>query len=123
TPGLHSTAQVEAWRRVTDAVHGRGGKIVAQLMHTGRIGHPDNYSSSAVPVGPSAVRAEGQIFTAGGPRDFVEPVPLTGEQIWETVADFASAARNAIAAGFDGVELHGANGYLLHQFLSTNANR
>lgn len=123
TPGLHSAAQVEAWRRVTGAVHDAGGKLVAQLMHTGRIGHPDNYVEPATPVGPSAVRAEGQIFTAGGLRDFVEPVPLTGEQIWETVGDFASAARNAIAAGFDGVELHGANGYLLHQFLSTNANR
>jgi N-ethylmaleimide reductase len=123
TPGLHSEAQVEAWRRVTGAVHGNGGKIVAQLMHTGRIGHPDNYSEPAVPVGASAVRAGGQIFTADGMRDFVEQVPLTSEQIWETVADFAAAARNAIAAGFDGVELHGANGYLLHQFLSTNANR
>lgn len=123
TPGLHSDDQVEAWRRVTGAVHRDGGKIVAQLMHTGRIAHPDNYSQHTVPVGPSAVRAEGQIFTARGPQDFVEPVPLTSGQIRETVADFASAARNAIAAGFDGVELHGANGYLLHQFLSTNANR
>ena len=123
TPGLHSEAQVRAWREVTGAVHDNGGKIVAQLMHTGRISHPDNYSEPTTPVGPSAVRAEGQIFTARGPQDFVEPVPLTGEQIEETIADFAAAARNAVAAGFDGVELHGANGYLLHQFLSTNANR
>ncbi|XRQ08631.1 alkene reductase [Actinomadura welshii] len=123
TPGLHTETQVEAWRRVTEAVHRDGGRIVAQLMHTGRIGHPDNYPVPTTPVGPSAVRAEGQIFTRGGRRDFVEPVPLTSEQIRETIADFAAAARNAVAAGFDGVELHGANGYLLHQFLSTNANR
>jgi N-ethylmaleimide reductase len=123
TPGLHGDTQVEGWRRVTGAVHDRGGTIIAQLMHTGRIGHPANYAEPATPVGASAVRADGQIFTAEGPRDFVEPVPLTSEEVRTTIADFAAAARNAIAAGFDGVELHGANGYLLHQFLSSNANR
>jgi N-ethylmaleimide reductase len=122
TPGLHSDTQVAAWRRVTDAVHAAGGTIFAQLMHTGRIGHPDNFAHPSTPVGPSAVRAAGQIFTAAGLQDFVVPTPLTDGQIGETIADFAAAARNAIVAGFDGVEVHGANGYLLHQFLSTNAN-
>ncbi|GAA4426895.1 alkene reductase [Georgenia halophila] len=123
TPGLHSAAQVAAWRRVTEAVHQNGGRIVAQLMHTGRVGHPDNYAEATTPVGASPVQAAGQIFTAHGKQDFVRPTPLTSQQVWDTVADFAAAARNAIEAGFDGVELHGANGYLLHQFLSTNANR
>jgi N-ethylmaleimide reductase len=125
TPGLHSEAQVEAWRPVTAAVHERGGLIFAQLMHTGRIGHPDLYSAGGdlAPVGPSAVRAAGQAYTPGGPRDFVTPQALDAEGIAATIDDFTTAARNAIAAGFDGVELHGANGYLLHQFLSTNANQ
>ncbi len=123
TPGLHTPRQVEGWRRVTDAVHAEDGVIFAQLMHTGRIGHPSNYPEPATPVGASAIRAAGQIFTATGLQDYVVPEPLTGEQIRETIADFARAATNAIEAGFDGVELHGANGYLLQQFLSTNANQ
>ncbi|WP_159942708.1 MULTISPECIES: alkene reductase [unclassified Nocardiopsis] len=123
TPGLHSDAQVAGWRRVTDAVHAEGGVIYAQLMHTGRIGHPSNYRTPQQPVGPSAVRARGQIFTHEGPRDFVVPRELSAPEIEQTVRDFADAARNAVAAGFDGVELHGANGYLIHQFLSGNANR
>lgn len=123
TPGLHSSVQVDGWRQVTDAVHAEGGLIFAQLMHTGRIGHPTNYPEPATPVGPSSVRPQGQIFTAQGPRDLVTPEPLTRDQVLGTIDDFASAARNAIEAGFDGVELHGANGYLLHQFLSTNANQ
>jgi N-ethylmaleimide reductase len=123
TPGLHSAAQVTGWKRVTDAVHERGGIIFAQLMHTGRIAHPDNYAEPMTPVAPSAIKAEGKIFTAKGPQDYVVPRSLSDEQITETIADFAAAAANAIEAGFDGVEIHGANGYLLHQFLSTNANR
>lgn len=123
TPGLHSDVQIAAWRKVTDAVHANGGVIFAQLMHTGRIGHPANYSDPRTPVGPSPVRAAGQIFTAEGMRDYVVPRELTSVEVEQTIADFVSAARNATAAGFDGVELHGANGYLLHQFLSTNANR
>jgi N-ethylmaleimide reductase len=123
TPGLHSRTQIDAWRRVTDAVHANDGVIFAQLMHTGRIGHPANYATPATPVGASPIRAAGQIFTAQGLQDYVEPVPLSGEQIRRTVEDFAAAAAGAIEAGFDGVELHGANGYLLHQFLSTNANQ
>ncbi|MFC8662002.1 alkene reductase [Streptomyces sp. NPDC057199] len=122
TPGLHNDTQVQAWRAVTDAVHAQGGVIFAQLMHTGRVGHPDNYSEPLTPVGPSAVQAAGQIFTPEGMKDFVVPREMTPDEIGQTVEDFVSAARNAIAAGFDGVELHGANGYLLQQFLSTNAN-
>jgi N-ethylmaleimide reductase len=127
TPGLHSASQIDSWRRVTDAVRARGGTIVAQLMHTGRIGHPSTTAAvghdTVVPVGPSPVRAAGQIFTPSGLRDYVVPRELTEDEILATVAEFADAARNAVAAGFDGVEIHGANGYLLHQFLATNANR
>jgi len=122
TPGLHSDEQVDAWKSVTDAVHADGGVIFAQLMHTGRIGHPSLLPAGMVPVGPSAIAPAGEVFTLDGMQPFVIPDELTDEQITETVLDFAAAARNAVAAGFDGVEVHGANGYLLHQFLSTNAN-
>ncbi|WP_260639558.1 alkene reductase [Streptomyces angustmyceticus] len=123
TPGLHSAEQVAAWRQVTDAVHREGGVIFAQLMHTGRIGHPSLLPDGLIPVGPSAVAATGQVYTHQGPQDFVTPKELAHDEIVRTIADFADAARNAIAAGFDGVELHGANGYLIHQFLAPNANR
>ncbi|MFD1150166.1 alkene reductase [Saccharothrix hoggarensis] len=123
TPGLHSDAQVEGWRRATDAVHAAGGRIFAQLMHTGRIGHPSVLPDGLHPVGASPVRAAGQVFTPAGMADYVTPVELTSAEVEATVADFATAARNAVEAGFDGVELHGANGYLLHQFLADNTNR
>jgi N-ethylmaleimide reductase len=123
TPGLHSPEQVAAWRRVTDAVHAAGGVIYAQLLHTGRIGHPSLLPDGLHPVAPSAVAATGQVFTHDGPKDFVTPVPLTADGIRQAVGDFAAGARNAMAAGFDGVELHGANGYLIHQFLAPNTNR
>ncbi|GAB2880760.1 alkene reductase [Streptomyces mayteni] len=123
TPGLHSDEQVAAWRGVTDAVHERGGVIFAQLMHAGRIGHPSLLPEGLRPVAPSAVTPLGQVFTQEGPKELGTPRELTEDEIAATVADFASAARNAIAAGFDGVELHGANGYLIHQFLAPNANR
>ncbi|MDT0461189.1 alkene reductase [Streptomyces sp. DSM 41527] len=123
TPGLHSAEQVAAWRQVTDAVHREGGVIFAQLMHTGRIGHPSLLPDGLIPVGPSAVAAQGQVYTHQGPQDFVTPKELAHDEIVRTIADFADAARNAIAAGFDGVELHGANGYLIHQFLAPNANQ
>ncbi|MEX2972521.1 alkene reductase [Streptomyces sp. C184] len=122
TPGLHTAGQVRAWRTVTDAVHREGGAIYAQLMHTGRIGHPSLLPDGLVPVGPSAVTAKGQVFTHEGPMEFVTPKELTEAEIRQTIADFADAARNAVAAGFDGVELHGANGYLIHQFLAPNTN-
>ncbi|MEV5875109.1 alkene reductase [Streptomyces sp. NPDC052101] len=123
TPGLHTPEQIAAWRTVTDAVHGAGGRIFAQLMHTGRIGHPALLPDGLVNVGPSAVAAPGQVYTHEGPKDFVTPRELTAEEVRATVADFAAAARGAIEAGFDGVELHGANGYLIHQFLAPGSNR
>ena len=126
TPGLHSAEQVESWRRVTDAVHANGGTIVAQLMHTGRISHPSNAEAAGngflTPVAPSAVKAAGEIFTPIGRQEHAAPIALTESGIRDTIADFVSAAKNAISAGFDGVELHAANGYLLHQFFTTNAN-
>ncbi|MDX2546285.1 alkene reductase [Streptomyces sp. WI04-05B] len=122
TPGLHSAQQVDAWRKVTDAVHARGGTIFAQLMHTGRISHPSLLPDGLVPVAPSPVAAAGQVFTHRGPQDYVTPKELDETDITRTIADYADAARNAIAAGFDGVEIHGANGYLVHQFLAPNTN-
>ncbi|MFE4829989.1 alkene reductase [Streptomyces sp. NPDC056672] len=122
TPGLHSAEQIAGWRKVTDAVHAKGGKIFAQIMHAGRIGHPDLLADGLVPVSASAVAAQGQVYLHDGPKDFVTPHELTSDEVRETIADFASAARNAIEAGFDGVELHGANGYLIHQFLAPGSN-
>jgi N-ethylmaleimide reductase len=123
TPGLHSAEQVAAWQKVTDAVHEAGGTIFAQLMHTGRIGHPSLLPDGLTPVGPSPVVAKGHVHTRQGPQEMVTPDPLTESEIRATIADFATAARNAVAAGFDGVEIHGANGYLVHQFLAPNTNQ
>ncbi|MDN3026951.1 alkene reductase [Streptomyces sp. S.PB5] len=120
TPGIHSAEQIAAWRTVTDAVHAEGGVIYLQLMHTGRVGHPS--LTGLTPVGPSPVTAKGQVYTHEGPQEFVTPRELTEDEILETIADYAAAARNAVEAGFDGVELHGANGYLIHQFLAPNSN-
>ena len=122
TPGVHSAEQVDAWRQVTDAVHAQGGVVFAQLMHTGRVGHPSLLAQPRNPVSASPVRAEGQVFTPSGMLDFVTPDPLSHEDILATIDDFVRAARNAVEAGFDGVELHGANGYLLHQFVAANVN-
>ncbi len=121
-PGLYSPAQVEAWRAVTAGVHARGGRIAAQLMHTGRISHPD-FLDGGTPVAPSAVQAPGEIFTKEGPKPHGAPRALTEAEVEATIEDFAAAARNAIAAGFDAVEIHGANGYLPNQFLAPNVNR
>ncbi|MBE3009846.1 alkene reductase [Microbispora sp. NEAU-D428] len=120
TPGLHTDEQVAGWREVTGAVHAAGGRIVAQIMHTGGVGHPDN--TGRLPVAPSAVRLGEQIFTPTGLQDTPVAVELSTAEVEATVRDFATAARRAVEAGFDGVELHGANGYLIHQFLSQNAN-
>ncbi|MFL1903948.1 alkene reductase [Streptomyces tauricus] len=122
TPGLHSAEQIAAWRKVTDAVHAAGGRIFAQLMHAGRIGHPSLLPEGLVNVGASPVRAEGQVYTHEGPLDFVVPRELTGDEVRATIGEFAAAARGAVEAGFDGVELHGANGYLIHQFLAPGSN-
>ncbi|WP_256105451.1 alkene reductase [Streptomyces sp. ODS05-4] len=120
TPGLHDPGQTAAWRTVTDAVHAAGGKIFAQLMHAGRIGHVN--LTGLTPVAPSAVRAPGVTYTAGGAEENGVPRPLDEAEILGTVVDHAEAARRAVEAGFDGVEIHAANGYLLHQFLSENVN-
>jgi N-ethylmaleimide reductase len=123
TPGLHTAEQVAAWRKVTDAVHARGGRIFAQVMHSGRVGHPVLYPDGALPVGPSPIPTGGQLFTPEGMLDHPTPREMTLDDIAQTVRDFADAARNAMEAGFDGVELHGANGYLIHQFLADGSNR
>ncbi|MGW2489168.1 alkene reductase [Streptomyces sp. NPDC001606] len=122
TPGLHHPEHVKSWRTVTDAVHAKGGKIVVQLMHSGRIGHPSLYESAHQSVAPSPVAAAGQCFTPDGMQDYPVPSELTVEEIAATVEDFVTASRNAIEAGFDGVQIHAGNGFLLHQFLAENTN-
>jgi N-ethylmaleimide reductase len=122
TPGIYTEAQVESWRPIADSVHARGGKIFLQLFHTGRIALPDFLPDHAQPLAPSAVRATGKNYTDEGMKEFETPREITRKEIAETVRDFARAASNAIAAGFDGVELHSASGYIVQQFLSTNAN-
>ncbi len=122
TPGIYTDDQIEAWRAVPEAVHTVGGKIFLQIFHTGRIALPDFLPDHGQPVAPSAVRAKGQNYTDDGLKEFVTPREITRAEIAQTVRDFANAARNAITAGFDGVELHAASGYLVQQFLSTNAN-
>jgi N-ethylmaleimide reductase len=122
TPGIYTNAQIQSWRPVTDSVHARGGKIFLQVFHTGRIALPDFLPVHTQPVAPSAVRAKGQNYTDEGIKEFVTPREITRKEIAETVRDFARAASNAIAAGFDGVELHSASGYIVQQFLSTNVN-
>ncbi len=124
TPGIYSEKQVEAWRKITDAVHAKDGKIFMQIFHTGRIALPDFLpEDSKKPVAPSAVKASGQNYTDEGMKEFVEPRALTTEEIAQIVKEFGQAAKRAIRAGFDGVELHGANGYLVQQFLATNTNK
>ncbi|MCZ2850523.1 alkene reductase [Modestobacter sp. VKM Ac-2978] len=123
TPGIHTVAHVAGWREVTDAVHAEGGRIVAQLMHTGRVAHPDNTPHGRQPVAPSAVRPTGVMFTASGPQEMPTPRALGADEVAGVVEEFRHAASAAVAAGFDAVEVHGANGYLVHQFLSDNANQ
>jgi N-ethylmaleimide reductase len=123
TPGLYSEEQVAAWTRVTDAVHAADGRIYAQIMHAGRIGHPVHLPEGQLPVGPSAVAAQAKVFSQEGLLDCVVPEPLSAEDIRAVIDEHVVAARNAIRAGFDGVEVHAANGFLVHQFLSDNANQ
>ena len=122
TPGIYTPEHVAGWRSVTEAVHARGGAVFIQLMHAGRMSHPDNTPHHRQPVAPSAISAAQDISTPTGPQETPTPRELSVEDIQTTVADFRQAAASAIAAGADGVEIHGANGYLLHQFLSPNAN-
>ena len=123
TPGIHTAEQMAGWKQVTDAVHGAGGKIALQLWHVGRISHPDLQPGGALPVAPSAIRPAGQVFTGEGMKDFVTPRALELAEIPALIASYAQAARNAIDAGFDGVEVHAGNGYLLDQFLRSSTNR
>jgi N-ethylmaleimide reductase len=123
-PGLFTPEQVAGWKNVTSAVHAGGGHIFAQLMHVGRIAHPLNLPEGARVLAPSAVRAGGQMYTdQKGMQDFPEPQAMSAEDVVHTRDEFVQAAKNAIAAGFDGVELHAANGYLLEQFLHPHTNR
>ena len=122
-PGLFSDAQVEGWKKVTEAVHARGGRIFAQLMHVGRIGHPLNLPEGAQLVAPSAITAPGEMYTdAKGPQPHPEPKAMTQDDIRAAIDEYVQASVNAIKAGFDGVELHGANGYLIDQFLNPTTN-
>jgi N-ethylmaleimide reductase len=122
-PGMYSKEQVEGWKKVTKAVHDKGGKIVIQLMHTGRISHSANMPAGSKIISPSAVKPAGQMWTDSAQmQDFPVPNAMTAEEIISTKAEYVTAAKNAIEAGFDGVELHGANGYLLEQFLSPISN-
>ncbi|MCL1497689.1 alkene reductase [Xanthomonas nasturtii] len=123
TPGIYSKEQVDGWRAVTDEVHRRGGKIVLQLWHVGRVSHTSVLPPGEVPVAPSAIRAEGKTFTKNGFEDVSEPRALALEEIPGLIEEYRIAARNAIDAGFDGVEVHAANGYLLDQFLRDSSNQ
>lgn len=123
TPGIYTDAHVAAWKTVTDAVHAKGSHIFIQLMHVGRTSHPDNTPHHRPALAPSAIAPNDQIFTATGMQSIPEPREMTVEDINRTIADFRHAARRAIEAGADGVEIHGANGYLLQQFFAPNANQ
>jgi N-ethylmaleimide reductase len=122
TPGIHSPAQVAGWKHITDAVHRVGGTIFAQLWHVGRVSHPD-FHGGALPIAPSALPVEGEAFTTNGKVKIPTPRALETGEIRGIVAQFRKGAENAKAAGFDGVELHGANGYLLDQFLRDGSNK
>jgi N-ethylmaleimide reductase len=122
TPGIHSPEQVAGWREVTDAVHRAGGLIFAQLWHVGRISHPD-FHGGELPVAPSAIAPDAEAFTANGKVKIPTPRALEAHEIAGVVEQFRRAAENARAAGFDGVELHGANGYLIDQFLRDGSNK
>ncbi len=123
-PGIFTEEQIKAWKKVTSAVHESGGKIIIQLMHTGRISHILNMAHDAQIIAPSAIKAAGQMWTdTKGLQDYPVPQEMTSEDIILTKTEYVTAAKNAIKAGFDGVELHGANGYLLEEFLSPISNK
>jgi len=117
TPGIHTDEQVAGWRKVTDAVHVKGGKMFCQLWHVGRMSHPD-FHGGELPLSASAINPNSQSFTPEGFKDTVTPKAMSLDDIKETIADYGQAAKNAMAAGVDGVEIHSSNGYLLHQFFS-----
>jgi len=121
-PGISTPEQIAGWKKITDAVHANGGKIVMQLWHVGRISHPSLLPDNALPVAPSAIKPAGQAFTYTGLQDYVTPRALTLEELPGIVEEYRVAAQNAKDAGFDGVEVHSANGYLLDQFLRDGSN-
>jgi N-ethylmaleimide reductase len=123
TPGIHSTEQIAGWRLVTDAVHARNGHIFLQLWHVGRISHSSFQPNGELPVAPSAIAPPGNIFTNQGPKPYETPRALDLTEIPGIIEQYRQAAQNALAAGFDGVEIHGANGYLLDQFLRDGTNK
>ncbi|MCJ0765979.1 alkene reductase [Variovorax terrae] len=122
TPGIYTDAHIAGWKKTTEAVHHSGGRIFIQLMHVGRMSHPDNTPHHRQGVAPSAISPGTQIFTPTGMQDIPVPRALAAEEVRQTVQDFRHAARCAIEAGADGVEIHGANAYLIHQFLAPSAN-
>jgi N-ethylmaleimide reductase len=123
-PGIFSAAQVQGWRAVTDRVHAAGGRIFVQLMHTGRVSHPANLPAGARVLAPSAVALAGTMYTdSAGPQPYPVPEAMSEAEVEQAIEEFVAASRNAIEAGFDGVELHGANGYLIDQFLNAASNQ
>ncbi len=123
-PGVFSDAQAAGWKKVTDAVHAKGGRIVVQLMHTGRVGHPANLPAGARLLAPSAVPMSGEMYTdAKGPQPYPVAEAMSAADVEAALEGYVHASKTAIAAGFDGVELHGANGYLIEQFLHPHTNR
>ncbi len=122
TPGIYTDAHIAGWKKTTDAVHNGGGHLFIQLMHAGRMSHPDNTPHHRQGVAPSAIAPGAQMFTPNGMQDIPVPRALAAEEVRQTVQDFRHAARCAIEAGADGVEIHGANAYLIHQFLAPSAN-
>lgn len=122
TPGIFTSEQIAGWRQVTDAVHAEGGRIFLQLWHVGRLSHPLVQINSALPVAPSAIKADGEIYTPEGLKSYELPRALDLDEIPDVIADFRQGAENAKRAGFDGVEIHGANGYLIDQFLRDGTN-
>jgi N-ethylmaleimide reductase len=123
-PGLFNDAQVQGWRKVTDSVHQAGGKIFAQLMHTGRVSHPANMPADAKVIAPSAIAAPGEMWTdSNGMQPHPIPTAMNEADIAQAIAEYANASKRAMEAGFDGVELHAANGYLIDQFLNTISNQ
>lgn len=122
TPGIYTKAQVDGWKKVTERVHAKGGKIFIQLWHVGRVSHPD-FHDGELPLAPSAINPNSKSFTPQGFKDTVTPKAMTIEDIKTTINDFRQAAKNAVEAGFDGVEIHSSNGYLFHQFFNNCSNK
>lgn len=122
TAGIYKKEQIEGWKKVNKAVHDEGGKIFIQLWHVGRISHPD-FHNGKKPLAPSAINPKAQAYTPEGFKDTVEPKAMSTEEVLETVQEFKKAAKNAVDAGFDGIEIHASNGYLFHQFFNRTSNK